>query len=561
MSPTPALRLTRRVAAHLPARFAPRTTRRALEFVHAQFPFLGALGIASAFFAFSTPSVRDELLWSSGVVVAVATTVGAMLFPWWRVPRGWLAIVPTIDLIVVGLVRSAAAENAMTVAILIVFPVLWLAYAFETRAVALVIIGALFVTTAPFLVEQRVPDTASEWSALLLMPISVGFITISVNLAAGLLRSSQNKLRLVSAQLQESLTAAEDREVALRAVVDTVDAGIALFGPRGDVVVSNEMARNIVRKSGVDPLGEVQAAPLVFEADRRTPVPPAEQMSNRALRGEHLENELFWIGPENDQIALVASSREATRSNGESVGTVLVVHDVTRLLASIKVREEFLASVSHEMKTPLTSIMGYLEIIEDSIDLEATGIGNELRIVQRNIDRLFAVITDLLTAGHSETPVRRRLTDLRGVVKSAIETVQPSADAGGVTIRPFSMADRPGVTAEVDPEKIGQILDNLLSNAIKYSPAGGTIDVELIGSDDTIVLRVTDTGKGISPADQRQLFDRFFRAESARVEAVPGVGLGLSIVSSLVEAHRGSIDVRSELGSGTVISVTLPRRP
>jgi two-component system phosphate regulon sensor histidine kinase PhoR len=157
--------------------------------------------------------------------------------------------------------------------------------------------------------------------------------------------------------------------------------------------------------------------------------------------------------------------------------------------------------------------------------------------------------------------VRRRLTDLRGVVKSAIETVQPSADAGGVTINPFSMADRPGVTAEVDPEKIGQILDNLLSNAIKYSPVGGTIDVELIGSDDSILLRVTDTGIGISPADQRQLFDRFFRAESARIDAVPGVGLGLSIVSSLVDAHAGRIDVRSELGTGTIITVTLPRRP
>ena len=561
MSPTPTLRLTRRIGQRLPARLMARATRRAQEFVHAQFPFLAALAVATVFFAFSEPSMQDEVLWTSGVVLALATTVGAMLFPWSRVNRGWLAIVPTIDLIVVGLVRAAAAENGMAVAILIVFPVLWLAYAFATRAVTLVIIGALFVTATPLLIEQRVPDTAAELSALLLMPISVGFITISVNLAASHLRSFQRKLQDVTAQLQESLTAAKDREVALRAVVDTVDAGIAMFGPDGDIVISNEMARNIVRRSGVDPLGEVQSAPLVFAADRRTPVPAHDQLSFRALRGDHLDNELFWIGPESDQVAIVASSREALRSSGESVGTVLVVHDVTQLMASIKVREEFLASVSHEMKTPLTSIMGYLEIIEDSIDLETTGVGNELRIVQRNIDRLFAVITDLLTAGHSETPVRRRLTDLRGVVKSAIETVQPSADAGGVTIRPFSMADRPGVTAEVDPEKIGQILDNLLSNAIKYSPAGGTINVELIGSDDRIVLRVTDTGKGISPADQRQLFDRFFRAESARVEAVPGVGLGLSIVSSLVDAHRGSIDVRSELGIGTIISVTLPRRP
>jgi two-component system phosphate regulon sensor histidine kinase PhoR len=561
VSPTPAQRLTRRISSKLPAWLVARATRRAQEFVHAQFPFLAALGIATVFFALSSPTSQAELLWSSGVVLAFVTTIAAMLFPWWRVPRGWLAIVPTINLIVVGLVRSAAAENAMTVAILIVFPVLWLAYAFKTRAVALVLIGALFITAAPFVIDGRFPQTAQDWSALLLMPISVGFITISVNLAASHLRSFQRKLQDVTAQLKESLAAAEDREVALRAVVDTVDAGIALFGPDGDVLVSNEMAREVVRRSGVDPNGEVQPAPLVFASDRRTPVPPEEQLAMRALRGDHLQGELFWIGPEGDQIALVASSRKALRSTGESVGTVLVVHDVTQLMASIRVREEFLASVSHEMKTPLTSIMGYLEIIEDSVDLEANGIVNELRIVQRNIDRLFAVITDLLTAGHSETPVRRRLTDLRELISSAIETVQPSANAAQVVIHPFSMEDRRGVTAEVDPEKVGQILDNLLSNAIKYTPAGGTIDVDLSSADGLVIFRVTDTGVGISSSDQRQLFDRFFRAESARVEAVPGVGLGLSIVSSLVNAHKGSIDVQSELGGGTSVTVTLPRRP
>jgi two-component system phosphate regulon sensor histidine kinase PhoR len=538
-----------------------RGTRRAQEFVHAQFPFLAALGIASVFFVLSSPTVETQLLWSIGVILAFLTTLAAMMFPWSRVPRGWLAVVPTIDLIVVGLVRAAAAENAMTVAILIVFPVLWLAYAFATRAVALVLLGALFITVAPFVLEGRVPQNSQDWSTLLLMPISVGFISISVSLAASRLRSFQKKLQDVTAQLKESLAAAEDREVALRAVVDTVDAGIALFGPDGDVLVSNEMAREVVRRSGVDPNGEVQPAPLVFASDRRTPVPPEEQLAMRALRGDHLQGELFWIGPEGDQIALVASSRKALRSTGESVGTVLVVHDVTQLMASIRVREEFLASVSHEMKTPLTSIMGYLEIIEDSVDLEANGIVNELRIVQRNIDRLFAVITDLLTAGHSETPVRRRLTDLRELISSAIETVQPSADAAQVVIHPFSMEDRRGVAAEVDPEKVGQILDNLLSNAIKYTPAGGTIDVDLSSADGLVIFRVTDTGVGISSSDQRQLFDRFFRAESARVEAVPGVGLGLSIVSSLVNAHKGSIDVRSELGGGTSVTVTLPRRP
>jgi two-component system phosphate regulon sensor histidine kinase PhoR len=560
VSTNPALRVGGLVGALLPARLTARASRRAQEFVHAQFPFLATLGVASVFFELSHPARGHEILWLSGVVLAFITTVGAMLFPWARVDRGWLAVVPALDIVVVGLVRAAAGEGAMAVAFLMVFPVLWLAYAFDTRAVALVILGAMFVAVAPFLIEPRVPDTAADWSALLLMPIAVVLISISVNVAASHLRSFQGKLQEISTQLQQSLTAAEDREVALRAVVDTVDAGIAMFAPDGDVVVSNEMARTIVRKSGAEPRGVVLTGPLVYGPDRRTPLAPDEQLSNRALRGDHLNNELFWIGPENDQIALVASSRKALRSTGESVGTVLVVHDVTQLMASIKVREEFLASVSHEMKTPLTSIMGYLEIIEDSIDVEASGIGNELRIVQRNIDRLFAVITDLLTAGHSETPVRRRLTDLRGVVKSAIETVQPSADAAQVVILPFSMANRAGVTAEIDAEKVGQILDNLLSNAIKYSVAGGTVDVELIGHDGSVVLSVTDTGVGISPSDQRQLFDRFFRAESARLEAVPGVGLGLSIVSGLVAAHNGSIDVRSELGVGTTITVTLPNR-
>jgi signal transduction histidine kinase len=542
--------------------FGGAASRRVLEFVHAQFPFLGALTVLSVFMLLSDPSPHARTWWTAGYAVAGGITVLALLFPWRKVHASWLAVVPLVDIIAIALLREATSDNALSVTLLLVFPPLWLSYAFTTRMVVVAMGATLLVTILPFVVNQTLPTTTDEWTVLLATPTVVLFITLAVHLAARRLRSFQRKLEDTTNELTVSLARAEEREIALQAVLDTVQAGIALVDPSGKVLTSNAMARHIVSMSGVTETGHAQAAPLVFRSDRMTPVPAEEQIPARALRGDHLNDELFWIGPPSDQVAVIASSRTVAKASGEPYGTVLAVHDVTQLMESIKVREDFLASVSHEMKTPLTSIIGYLEVLEDGIDVDAPGMTDALRIVQRNVDRLFAVIADLLTAGRTDSPLLRSPTDIHRLALSSIESAERNAGAAGITLAPLRATGGSTLGVPVDPTKVGRILDNLLSNAIKYSRTGGAVqlDVHLDATSNELTLTVADNGVGISPGDQRQLFERFFRAESARVNAIPGVGLGLSIVSELVTAHRGSIDVTSELGVGTTVTVRLPLR-
>jgi signal transduction histidine kinase len=530
--------------------------------VHAQSPFLGALAVLCVFFVLADPSQHSLSWWIAGCILALAVTAFALAFPWRKVHRAWLAVIPLLDIVAIALLREGTLDNAMSVTLLLGFPVLWLAYAFTTSIIAVVMGATLFVVVLPFAVSRSVPQNMDDWTPLLVTPTVVLFIAVAVNLAAKRLRSFQTRLEATTAELTSSLARAEEREIALQAVLDTVQAGIALVDPHGKVLTSNAMARRIVGMAGVSPTGHAQGAPLVFHSDRMTPVPPEEQISARALRGDHLNDELFWMGAPSDQIAVVASTRTVAKASGEPYGTVLAVHDVTALMDSIKVREDFLASVSHEMKTPLTSIIGYLEIIEDGIDGSSPEVTNALRVVQRNVDRLFAVIADLLTAGRTDAPLLRSPTDIHRLARIALEAAGPAAAAAGVHLVPLSATGESALGVPVDPIKVGRVLDNLVSNAVKYSKAGGGVrlDIHLDRVADELILTVADDGVGISPGDQRQLFERFFRAETARVNAIPGVGLGLSIVHELVSAHQGSIGVVSELGVGTTVTVRLPLR-
>jgi two-component system phosphate regulon sensor histidine kinase PhoR len=535
-------------------------SRRTLEFLHAQAPFMGALGVLTIFFASAHPTPRDQAWWIAGSALAVGVTALSLVFPWRKVRRSWMAVIPLLDIVAVSLLREGTFENEISVTILLGFPVLWLAYAFTTNVLVVVAGAMVFVTLLPFFISRELPTTSDELIALLVTPLVVLFLAIAVNLAARRMRSFQTRLRATTQELQASLARAEEREIALQAVLDTVQAGIAVISPEGQVLVSNEMAQHLVDMSGASRIGKAQAAPLVFRSDRMTPVPDDEQLAARALRGDHLTNELFWVGPPSDQAAIVVSSQMVKKASGDPYGTVIAVHDVTPLMESIKVREDFLASVSHEMKTPLTSIIGYLEVLEDGIDVDAPGMTTALSIVQRNVDRLFAVIADLLTAGRTDSPLQRSPTDMVRLAQASLDTAAPTAAAAGVTLAPLHRTGGSADGVPIDPIKVGRILDNLLSNAIKYSKSGGAVrlDIHLDAAENELALAIADDGVGISPGDQRQLFERFFRAESARVNAIPGVGLGLSIVRELVDVHQGSIDVQSALGDGTTVTVRLP---
>jgi PAS domain S-box-containing protein len=235
---------------------------------------------------------------------------------------------------------------------------------------------------------------------------------------------------------------------------------------------------------------------------------------------------------------------------------------VERLRSVDRMKDEFVALVSHELRTPLTSIRGYLELVMDEAEQLPTETRGYLEIVDRNADRLLHLVGDLLLVAQAEAgKLSFDWTDVELVSLAAhcVQAAQPAAEAAGIELGFTSEASEPIVG---DPARIGQLLDNLISNAIKFTPVGGHVDVRVEGSARSAVIEVRDSGFGIAPEDQEQLFERFFRTRSATDKAIAGTGLGLSIAKAIVDAHEGSISVESAERRGTTFRVELPvKRP
>jgi signal transduction histidine kinase len=233
---------------------------------------------------------------------------------------------------------------------------------------------------------------------------------------------------------------------------------------------------------------------------------------------------------------------------------------VERAEELMRLRDDFAAAVSHELRTPLTSILGYLELIRDDESVQRSAEEQTyLAIVQRNAERLLRLVSDLLLVAEVESgTLTLRLADvnLGALATECVEAAKPAADAGGIEL---TLDDGSTATMSGDPTRLAQMLDNLVSNAIKFTPSGGSVTITTGTRDGDLLLEVADSGVGISPVDQEQLFDRFFRTPDAAARATPGTGLGLTITKAIVDAHGGSIGVTSSVGRGTTFTVRLPR--
>ena len=233
----------------------------------------------------------------------------------------------------------------------------------------------------------------------------------------------------------------------------------------------------------------------------------------------------------------------------------LLREEVAGLLEALSAKDSLVSTVSHEFRTPLTSIIGNLDLaLCDSAEL-STATVRRIEVAQRNAERLLALVSDLLMSATSALRVHPRRTDLASLVDASLGSAQPHAEASGVSL---SMDVPAPLWAHADPLRISQVLDNLLSNAIKYSPDGGAVRVTAGTSGARVLLQVEDTGMGMTAADAARVFTRFFRSPAVREGAIPGVGLGLSITKAIVEQHGGSISCASRPGSGSTFTIELP---
>lgn len=497
--------------------------------------------------------------WTTYVAVAalgVLAAVARLRYAGARRPPKRIAepLLALAALVVIGL--DILIVTPMAVIVLII-PLLWLVFEFDRLG-----LGVALASLAGVLATMYVGDVLPSGNGpreLQFLPIALigAGLTVSAHQIAVTLRRREQELLTRAAELREHLVASEDRLLLLRGLLETIDAVIVAYDDEGHLIWDNPAAKRLVARAGIDTDGHLVGDLQMYGADQKTRLDVDEIALARAHRGEEFDHELTWFGPPGDQVAHLLSSRQIHRADAQRYGYVIVGLEVTELLDSIRVREEFLTTVSHELRTPLTSIMGYHELLEDEIDPADTTLLTMLAIAQRNATVLLSRVGQLLQAsGSAETiVVKREPVDLDALMERVL--TKHHAAAATVDVRLHARVQRP-LGAHVDPRCFEQVVDNLVSNALKHTPPGGSVQVGLDKQGATLRLCVKDTGAGMTPTEQRHVFDRFYRTTAANDQALQGLGVGLSVVSSIVEAHGGQVTVDSAHGRGTTFAVVIP---
>ncbi len=248
-------------------------------------------------------------------------------------------------------------------------------------------------------------------------------------------------------------------------------------------------------------------------------------------------------------------------ARGKRVGGLIVLHDVTEMRRLEQVRRDFVGNVSHEIKTPISTIKASAETLIDSgILSEEEGVPNFLAIIARQADRLHAIVEDLLTLARLEQEGEANHVDLtvsaiRSVLQDAAETCSAKAHEKKIDIQ---VDCSPDLKAHINSPLLEQALVNLLDNAIKYSPEDTPVELSASQTQQWIAINITDHGPGIEAEHLPRLFERFYRSDKARSRALGGTGLGLSIVKHVSTVHGGTVDVESKIGHGSTFTIRLP---
>ena len=331
------------------------------------------------------------------------------------------------------------------------------------------------------------------------------------------------------------------------ALVRALPLGVLMLDGQIRVRFANRAAASIF---GFD-LSRVAGAHLI----EAMPSIELERRAEAALEGEASMAPMIVPGRPGNRTYAV-STYPLTDDAGATIGALILAEDQTELLALERARQEFLTNVSHELRTPLSSIRLMLETVDGSAGDEARDLFVPQALAQ--VDRLTSLVQRLLEQARAESGALRlelREVDLEAVARPIVQSFEPQAAAKSVRLelRPL----RP-VRLQADAERLAQVLVNLIDNALRFTPEGGLVTAEIDADGAEAILRVSDTGIGIPYRDLPYIFERFYVVDRSRAREISGVGLGLSIVKHIVEAHGGSVTAESMLGSGTKFTARLP---
>lgn len=279
-----------------------------------------------------------------------------------------------------------------------------------------------------------------------------------------------------------------------------------------------------------------------------------------------LEKEEDWTGNKiidiNNESILQASYAPFMDRNGDIEGIIILLQDVTEHQKLESMRKEFVANVSHELKTPLTTIKSYTETLLDGVIDDRDLSVNFLQVVDSETERMARLVRDLLQLSgldFQRSKWNKKAVDLKKIIEEIILKLDVSVKNKKQQIH-LNLNDLKGNDTIIyaDKDRMGQAILNLLGNSIKYTPEGGHIKIDICIREDKLILEIEDNGIGIPEKDLARIFERFYRVDKARARELGGTGLGLSIAKEIIEAHEGTIEIFSQEGKGTKTVIRLP---
>lgn len=525
--------------------------------------------------------------WGGLVLIGVATALAAVLTARPQLMRV-VMLVPAIDLLGLGAFRAGTGANASLFAALLILPVIWMASGNGRRHIIYASVGTSVALMTPLLLGLARPETTGDWLRGVFTPLVFAAAAAIVNELARQSRQQVQSIKRLAddketmlqrtieyaAQLQESEAKYRAADRMFRGVWNAVtEQSVIGTDATGLIDAWNPGATRILGPTAADAEDKLHIYDFhlpeeLEERARQLNYPPGETVLNpgfsalvetaRLGRAESLE--WTYVRPDGQHVPVQLSVTKRTDESGRTLGYLFVANDVTQAREVARLKDEFVGLISHELRTPLSSILGYLELMRDD---EETPLSAEhlqyLGVAERNAHRLLRLVGDLLFTAQVESgkfPLDARDIALGTIASASVESARPVADAAGIRLIE-QVPDSPMIV-HGDPVRLGQAVDNLVSNAIKFTPRGGTVTVALSVEGANALITVRDTGMGIAESELDQLFSRFFRATTATRNAVPGVGLGLTITKAIVTAHGGEMGVASEEGVGTQFSMTLP---